>query len=335
MRKGKDHLTADNEKKLSKEKRFRLVAAAPYPPDKHERLVSLIGEALLYTANEPVLLVRSEEFFSPKPANLRLDRPLRQRLSQLIERIGGVPRLVFYEPGGDLPQFDTYGNAAVQEILSCFERCRRSVCRTHVCFIAEEFYKRNPDVFNNLKKGERRGLAGHMTDVFWEHAETSYIRLASYWDRVGQFLDFVFFNIRQYERDGFPSVMDRIASNYVRLFPKLQSSRFWTELRNYQNSEKPTGFQWLARRRNLLIHSLHLEGIQSAEGTENPIFTSAYNHLEESVHRKLKPDTSEAELGFLHAHLYSAALLFPYVIELCEHCADLTRRDIVKHLSRS
>ena len=35
----------------------------------------LIREALLYTANEPVLLVRSEEFFSPKPASLNIERP--------------------------------------------------------------------------------------------------------------------------------------------------------------------------------------------------------------------------------------------------------------------
>ncbi len=334
MKKGKPS-SANTKKESSKEKRVRLVQAAPYPSDKQARLVTLIREALLYAANEPVLLVRSEEFFSPKPANLEIDRSLRHRLGQLIERIGGVPRLIVYKQGGDPPQFDTYGNAAIQEILSCFERCRRSVCRTHVCFIAEEFYEREPTVFENLPKPERRGLAAHMTDVFWEHAETSYIRLASFWDRVGQFLDFVFFNIRQYERDGFPSVMDRIASNYVRLFPNLESSSSWTALRSYQNSEKPTGFQWLVRRRNLLVHSLHLEGTRSEEGKENPIFTSAYNHLEESVHRKLKPDTCEAELGFLHAHLHSAAHLFPCVIELCEHCATLTRRDIVKHFSGS
>jgi hypothetical protein len=326
---------APTEEGMSKAKRLRLTRAAPYPSDKHKRLASLLGEALLYTANEPVLLARSEEFFSPKPANLKIDRPLGQRLNKLIEQIGGIPRLIVYEPGGKLPQFDTYGNAAIQEVISSFERCRRSVCRTHVCFIAAELCKKEPSVFENLKRQEQKGLTAQMSEVFWEHAETSYIRLASYWDRVGQFLDFVFFNIRQYERDGFPSVMDRIASNYVRLFGDLASSSFWTALRSYQNSEKPTGFQWLLRRRNLLVHSLHLEGIQSAEGEENPIFTSAYNHLEDSVHRKLKPDTCETELGFLHSHLRSAADLFPLVVDLCEHCAALTRRDIVKHLSGS
>jgi hypothetical protein len=192
-----------------------------------------------------------------------------------------------------------------------------------MCFIASDFYDKEPDVFEQpLGAGEREGLASALKEMFWEHAETSYIRLASFWDRIGQFLSFVFFNIRQYDRDGFPSVMDRITSNYVRLFSNVDSSSFWTGLRNYQKSEKPDGFQWLIRRRNLLVHSLHLEAIQNQAGEENPIFTLAYNHLEESVRRKLNPGTPLSELEFLHAHLKAAARLFPNAIELCEHCVS-------------
>jgi len=290
-------------------------------PDQQKRLTRLLSEALRYTANEPVLLVRAEEFFSPKPAKLEIEKPLKYRLGRLIEQMGGVPLVMVSKPGDPVPEFDTYGHAAIQEIFSSFERCRRSVCRTHVCFIANEFYKRQPDIFvQNLPKDVKRGLVSAMTEVFWEHAETSYIRLASFWDRIGQFLDFVFFNIRQYERDGFPSVMDRISSNYVRIFPDLNSSAFWPALRDYQRSEKTDGFQFLIRRRNLLVHSVHLGAIENDRGEENPIFTSAYNHLDESIHRKLKPDTTGSELGFLHAHLAASAHLFPHIIELCEDC---------------
>jgi len=117
---------------------------------------------------------------------------------------------------------------------------------SHAIFITES---RTP--YKGIPKNVRTGLLAYMTEVFWEHAEISYIRLASFWDRIGQFLDFVFFIIRQYKSDGFPSVMDRIHSNYMRLIPELASSSFWTELRKYQTSEKTDGFQWLVRRRNL------------------------------------------------------------------------------------
>lgn len=320
--------TTDSPDTMSiKKKKSGVNRPSPDSSEPYKRLTSLLGEALRYTANEPVLLARAEEFFSPKPAKLEVGKPLKYRLGRLIEQIGGVPLVMVSKPGDPVPEFDTYGHAAIQEIFSSFERCRRSVCRTHVCFIANEFYMRQPDIFvENPPKDVKRGLVSAMTEVFWEHAETSYIRLASFWDRIGQLLDFVFFNIRQYERDGFPSVMDRISSNYIRVFPDLDSSTFWPALRDYQRSEKTDGFQFLVRRRNLLVHSVHLAAIESDEGEENPIFTSAYNHLEESIHRKLKPDTPESELGFLHAHLAASASLFPEVMELCEHCVESRAR---------
>jgi len=317
--------------RLAIKKQIRL---KPVPSSRSEkkidRLTHVLCEALRYTANEPTLFAQSEEFLSPKLAKLEIDRPLGNRINKVIEQIGGVPRLIMYRTGDALPRYDTYGGAAIREILDSFQRCRRSVCRTHVCFIGAEFGRTNQDILQDLPKKVKKELIEIMAEVFWEHAETSYVRLASYWDRVGQFLDYIFFNIRQYERDGFPAVMDRISSNYVRLFPGLDTSTFWLELRRYQNSQKPTGFQWLLRRRNLLVHSLHLGAIRGTKAKENPIFTSAYNHLEESVHKKLQPESPESELGYLHEHLSIATRLFSPVIELCEHCAALTRKDIAR-----
>jgi hypothetical protein len=43
------------DKRSKKKKKFILTEAAPYPSEKGERLAALLREALLYTANEPVI----------------------------------------------------------------------------------------------------------------------------------------------------------------------------------------------------------------------------------------------------------------------------------------
>jgi hypothetical protein len=70
-------------------------------------------------------------------------------------------------------------------------------------------------------------------DDFWEHAETAYIRLASMWDRAGQLLDYVFFNIRQFERNGFPTVLDRIKTNFIVLDKTAEREDLWVQIRHY------------------------------------------------------------------------------------------------------
>ena len=64
---------------------------------------------------------------------------------------------------------------------------------------------------------------------------------------------------------------------------------------------------------------------------ENAIYTSAFNHLDESVRKKLKPASPKLELYYLHAHLSAAAHLFPDVLALCQLC--LTMRDESKFRS--
>jgi|SRR5665213_2413432 len=289
----------------------------------NEKLTRAIGEALDYAGREPVLLVRMEEFFSSKPASLASssdeEKNLIFRVGTLCQTLGGPPKIVILKPGEEPPNYETFPTAAIDEILSCFHRCRRSVCRTQVCLIGSEFYKTAPEALIPVPEpSELKSLQNAMGEMFWEHAETSYLRLASFWDRIGQLLDFVFFNIRQYERDGFPAVVDRIRSNYVPMFHDIDFSEHWTNLWNYQRSENTDGLRWLIRRRNLLVHSLHLEAIQAADDKENAIFTSAFNHLDESVRKKLKPETPKSELECLHAHLSAAARLFSDVLGLCE-----------------
>src|SRR5262249_10897073 len=160
------------------------------------------------------------------------------------------PRLfiVFNGQRETLPTYDTYFSAALGEALENFQRCRRSICRSHMLCLAGEYMRK----LDPPQQGEATNFYKKATgELFWEHAETSYIRLASFWDRIGQLLDFVFFNIRQYERDGFPAVMDRLRVNFVLVNDQIDNCEAWKLLRAYQTSEKPEGLNWLLRRRNL------------------------------------------------------------------------------------
>ena len=182
---------------------------------------------------------------------------------------------------------------------------------------ASEFSKDRPSELGHALKAEEKGAVIEVVrDNFWDEAESAYIKIASFWDRVGQLLAFVFFNIRQYERDVFPEVIERVRKNYIPLHQELAGSQAWKSLYDYKKSKKVDGFEWLQSRRNLLVHSLHLRPMPDPL-KEHPIFTSTYNHLEKKVREKLKPGTTQEELYYLHSHLRSAATLFPEVIDLC------------------
>src|SRR5208282_3944766 len=126
---------------------------------------------------------------------------------------------------------------------------------------------------------------------------------------------FAFFNIRQYEHDGFYAVMERISKNFIAMNQTNVRSATWARLRKFQASGQPDGLQWLLSRRNLLVHSLHLRRPRENE-PDNPIFTSAYNHLEQAVRNKLRQGTAEEEVSLLHQHLSAAATLFPDAVEV-------------------
>lgn len=300
----------------------------------HSRFAESLGELMRHTLNEGVLLEKMDEFFSPRPAKLVHTqdeaKDLGERLSKLSERLGGPSILnIADEDESKLPLFDTYGVAALQEILTTFHRCRRATSKAHLFFIGSSIVRNHPDWWNPpIEKEDAIGYSHSLENRFWEEVETAYIRLASFWDRMGQLMDFIFFNIRQYERDGFSSVMDRIHVNYIPLYPNFNANAAWRNLRSYQTAENENGFKWLIRRRNLLVHSLHLGSFHKAE-KEHPMFTSAYNHLSESVKKKLKPMVPEQELNQVHAHLEAAANLFKDVLDVC----DLNRDIALKHVS--
>lgn len=75
----------------------------------------------------------------------------------------------------------------------------------------------------------------------------------------------------------------------------------------------------------MLVHSLYLRAPENMHD-EEPIFLSEYNHLEESVRKKLVPGSPNDELTALHVHLQAAATLIPAVIGVCEHGTRLNVR---------
>lgn len=143
--------------------------------------------------------------------------------------------------------------------------------------------------------------------VFWEHAEAAYIRLSSFWDRMGQLLDFAFFNIRRFDQGGFNAVMDRIAVNVAPMDNRVKASGSWKRLRAFQGSAQDTGLKWLLRRRNLIVHSLHLHPVAT---DEEGVFKSQFNHLDAAHREKLKPRDPEGEVTALVGQLEQAGTMF-------------------------
>jgi hypothetical protein len=281
-------------------------------------LAKVLGEIIHFRLNEPILWAHALEFMDPKPVQLAetdQDRKaLNDSIKRLSEALGAMPaKQVSPAEAGTEPKYDEYGIAALDETIHYFDRCWTSVVRAHVSLIAKHMLDEKPESIQ-LEPKRIEPLRELMKDLFWEEAEVAYIRLASYWDRVGQLLDFMYFNVRQYDREGFASVLDRIHANFYQIYPELRISEAYKRLRAFQQSDQPEGLKWLLRRRNLLVHSLRLRKLFDEDS--NAIFRFAFNHLEEKYRQKLQPKDPAEENKSLHSHLAKCAELFPDVIEL-------------------
>jgi hypothetical protein len=292
------------------------------PDEKHlDELTEDLTKLMDFTVNEEILLKRISKYFSPKPKNLADSeedaRAIETKLSQLSQKLGGPPRLFIQAKDDPLPIHDTYCDAAISELVNSFHRSYHTICKTQMYFIAINMFEKHNDVFEFTDNDERKSLQNLLIKRFWEFAEIGFIRLASYWDRVGQLLDFVFFSIRQFERDGFPTVFDRIKVNYSPMLDDLTKSESWERLNNYQKSENSAGLKWLLRRRNLLIHSIHLRDTSNVGVGDEELYVSLFNHIEDTIKNKLKAGNIEQELHSLHSHLSAAATLLEDVIVIC------------------
>jgi hypothetical protein len=230
-----------------------------------DSLTTAFKKTIEHITAERYALALLEDNFHPKPAKLAQSKAdakaLEGRSSRVVASFGGPPQKILIirandgSDDGKAEHFDDYPAAAMAEIVNMFHRTRRSVCRAQMRLVGSHFLHQNPDVF--IAKMPPKVEAEFLESVdasFWEHAEIAYIRIASYWDRVGQMLDFAFFSIRQFERDGFTAVVDRIHTNFGPMDSELKEMPEWKDLRAFQTSEREDGLKWLLRRRNLLVH---------------------------------------------------------------------------------
>lgn len=169
----------------------------------------------------------------------------RDRSGNLVTHLGGPPESFLVKDGAVVPLQDHYPEAALNEAISVFNRARKGVVLADLyafgtTLIAgeESPIKWKSDIVKSLMIPATQGS-------FWEHAETAYIRIASFWDRLGQILDFSYFNIRQFDRNGFSAVIDRIYSNVIPMNKRLADNRGWKAVRKFQTNETEDGLKWL------------------------------------------------------------------------------------------
>jgi hypothetical protein len=225
--------------------------------------------------------------------------------------LGGPPEYYLLRTEQEPPSADNYPEAVMREAFAVFARARTSVLRAHLfmagCSLLAERSPDNSDAEALLVKMAR--------GAFWEHAEAAYIRLYSFWDRVGQVLDYAFFNIRKFDQNGFTAVMDRIHSNAVPMDSRLKNSGSWKRLRAFQSSEQEDGLKWLLQRRNLVVHSLHLHPVQAGE---EGVFKSQFNHLDAAHREKLRPREPVEEVTLLMGQLDKAGTMFSNFLTVLE-----------------
>lgn len=288
----------------------------------------MLSGILAHVANESILLTNYEHNHNhnhnqnpfPRLFTNENYNEFRQKIDEITEHLGGPPEYYLLREDEEPPLSDNYPDAAIKEVVDVFLLAQKSVIRTHMYLTGSSFLGSNPEILEdsiNTQTG-RSALIKMVQATFWEHAEAAYIRLYSFWDRIGQVLDFAFFNIRKFDQNGFNSVMNRIHANVVPMVKQMQSDEAWKHLRAFQTSNKSDGLQWLLQRRNLIIHSLHLHPVP----IEEQVFDSQFNHLDEAHRKKLLPKEPNEEIVLLHEQLSKAAELFPSCLKIIKYSAS-------------
>jgi len=284
-----------------------------------EKLAEVLSHAVAYVANEVVVLgqyerIQLEQF--PQLWRADDDGQFEKRMHRVVEHLGGPPELYLIRTGESPPPADDYPASSMREAFEVFKRARKSVIRAHMFMTGSTMMVEQPDVMQwPDNPGSAELFRKHAQLAFWEHAEAAYIRLFSFWDRIGQVLDFTFFNIRKFDHNGFHAVMDRIHANVGPMNDPLRNSGSWKRLRSFQTSAKDDGLQFLLQRRNLLVHSLHLHPLKA---DDDDVFKSQFNHLDKAHREKLRPREPAAEAALLVDQLNKASTLFDDFLTLVE-----------------
>lgn len=284
-----------------------------------DQLMKVLGNAVAYVTNESVILVQYEivqEGRFPKLWPSNDDGAFYKRMNGVTEHLGGPPEFYLLLNDQEPPLADNYPDTVMREVFDVFQRTRKSVLRAHMFMAGSALLAENPDMIDLPQDSEAAELfVKQAQGAFWEHAEAAYIRLYSFWDRIGQVLDFAFFNIRKFDQNGFTSVMDRIHANAVPMDERLKNSDSWKRLRSFQTSEREDGLKWLLQRRNLVVHSLHLHPVAA---NEEGVFKSQFNHLDAAHREKLRPREPSSEVALLIGQLTKVCELFSDFLTVVE-----------------
>ncbi|MBB4395074.1 hypothetical protein [Bradyrhizobium sp. ERR14] len=280
-------------------------------------LDSVLTDVVSFVFKETHLLIRYEAVLQQEFGRLVPTGDgdaFEKRMNRVVEHLGGPPEFYLLRNDQEPPPADNYPEAVLREAFEVFYRARTSVLRAHLFMAGSSLLAEQPDLIDANEEAKAIFLKKAQS-AFWEHAEAAYIRLYSFWDRIGQVLDFTFFNIRKFDQNGFTAVMDRIHTNAIPMNNRLKFSTSWKRLRSFQTSEKEDGLKWLLQRRNLVVHSLHLHPI----GTEDEgVFKSQFNHLDAAHREKLRPREPDEEVRLLVGQLDKASKHFSDFLDIVE-----------------
>jgi hypothetical protein len=208
-----------------------------------DRLATVLGNAVSFVTNEALVLAQYEAVQQSKFATLGPDGDngdFDKRVNRVVEHLGGPPEVYLLLTDEAPPPADNYPEAAMREVFAVFSRARKSVLRAHLFMAGSSLLAEQPNVLDLPENPDAAALfIKQAQGAFWEHAEAAYIRLYSFWDRVGQVLDFAFFNIRKFDQNGFNAVMDRIHSNAVPMDNRLKNSEAPPFLSDFRERGRP------------------------------------------------------------------------------------------------
>jgi len=239
-------------------------------------------------------------------------------VKEIRSMLGGVPELLILGRDEDKPFYDTYVDSMMNELIF-------SIKKSYDTMVQVILYRRI-EYFSRYYEDQK--LADLLVDIykkeFWSHLEMAYIRLASTWDRIGRLLDFVYFNIRQYDKDGYLSTIQKINVNLIPMSVQLRQSNAWKKVWDYSKSESVNGLKWLLSRRNLIVHQISLQEIEYFDVEDTEFYHSEHNHiLENTVKKKLKPMSPNEEVTHLKKHIEITLELFEDIKELCNLGTEL------------
>lgn len=281
-----------------------------------DNFISLYTELLSSELTNVFALQHFDEISDPKIGKLvnskNEEKELIKLLHDLSYSLGGVPSIIIKKYDKPKEKYDTFINSIINEALTAFWKSRRAVIKAHSQYVVVESMRYKKPFF---KSSPPENIVLIIEEYFWDSLEVAYLRLASFWDRVGQILDYAFFNMRQYKKEGFRAIIEKIHSNFEPLLSELEKLPEYKKIWSYSKSEKEEGLKWLLQRRNTITHSASLN-TEKPQDYSNRLFESKFNHLELKKEKKLNKTKLAEEIRRLNLHYNQVCILFKDVIKL-------------------